>query len=127
MKIKFIKASELDKNLKATIHKSGKFGFTIEAAGKLGLNETKSISIGVNEDDLEDANLYVAVNNGVEKDAFKVNKAGGYYYVNTKLLFDNLKIDYANKSIMFDIVEEKIDDAIIYVFKRREIMKKEVE
>jgi hypothetical protein len=120
MKIKFFNAESLDKNLKATIHKSGKMGFTIESARKMNLSPEKSLSIGINEEDEEDKNLYIVVNPSRQKDAFTILKAGSYYYVNTKPLFDNLKFDYVRNNISFDLSEDKIEDMKIFVFKTKE-------
>ena len=54
MKITFFNPDELDKNLKVTIHKTGKMGFTMDAAKKLSLIDMKSANIGVNNEDPED-------------------------------------------------------------------------
>jgi len=124
MKLKFITPDGLDKNLKATAHKSGKLGFTMDAAEKLKLTSEKSVGVAVNEDDPSDTNLYVIINEHVKDDAFKINKAGQYYYVNTKALFDALKIDYKNEWIVYDISKETIEGQLIHRFKRRERDKK---
>jgi hypothetical protein len=41
MKLKFLIIEEIDKNIKATIHSSGKMGFTQGANKKMNLNEEK--------------------------------------------------------------------------------------
>ncbi len=120
MNFKFIKPAELDRNLKATIHKSGKIGFTVEAAKKLKLETDKGIMVALNEDNKEDKNLYVLVIEKHNLHSFRVAKAGGYYYVNTKDLFDNLNIDYTGGNIVFDIRDMKINEADGFVFKRRD-------
>lgn len=119
MKLKFITPDGLDKNLKATAHKSGKLGFTSEAAEKMALTASKSASIAINEDDTSDSSLYVIINESILEGAFKINKAGQYYYINTKALFDTLKIDYKNDWIVYDITKETIDNQLVYKFKRR--------
>lgn len=126
MKIKFLTPSSLEKNLKATVHRSGKLGFTIELAKKMDLSTDKSISIGINEEEEEDKNLYILVNSDKRSDAFSVLKAGDYYYVNLKALFDNLKYDYENRSISFDVVEEDLGgvDVFVFKFKQKERMNK---
>src|SRR5437868_2395334 len=106
MKIRFFNPESLDKNLKATVHRSGKMGFTIEAAKKMELSSEKSMSIGINEDDELDVNLYIVVHSSKQKESFPVLKAGAYHYVNTKPLFDSLKLDYLKYSISFEISEE---------------------
>ena len=103
MKLKFFNPNQLDKNLKATIHKSS----------------DKSIGIAVNEEDLEDNNFYLVVYPDKQSGAFNINKAGSYYYLNTKPLFDNLKLDYITNAITFDIIEETIDSQKVFIFKKR--------
>jgi hypothetical protein len=119
MKFKFINPGELDRNLKATVHKTGKLGFTVEAAKKLDLSAGKSVMIALNDDDKEDNNLYIIVVNDVRPDGFRVSKAGGYYYLNTKDLFENLNIEYILESVVYDIREMLIDGVKGFVLKRR--------
>jgi len=121
MEIEFYDPNLLDKNLKATAHKSGKLGFTVDAANKLELSQEKSIGIGHDKSNPADKNLYVVVYNENRPHAFKVNKAGLYYYVNMKPLFDTLKIDYKKESVVFDIAEHgHIDGHKLYRFEKRE-------
>jgi hypothetical protein len=127
MKLKFFNPENLDKNLKATVHKTGKLGFTIEAAKKLQLSAEKSIGIAENEEDVTDKNLYVVIYPDKQRSAFNINKAGNYFYVNTKALFDNLKIDYVSNIITYDIIEESLNGEKIYKFKRRDKSKKTAE
>jgi hypothetical protein len=122
MKIKFIDFDQLDRNMKATSHKSGKIGFTMDAAKKMELTTEKSVTIGINEEDASDNNLYVIVNNGYKQGAFKILKAGQYYYVNLKPLFDSLHIDYQHKTIVYDISREAFAGLNGYKFKRRETL-----
>lgn len=117
MNINFIKPSTLDKNLKATLQKSGKIGFTAEAAVKLKLSTDKSLMIGTNGDDKDDQNLYVVINEPKEDDAYQVLKAGAYYYVSTKPLFKTLRWDYETFSYTFEITEENVDGNKFYKFK----------
>jgi len=124
MKLKFFNPNELDRNLKATAHKSGKLGFTVEAAKKLTLSPEKSAGIAVNEEDENDKNLYVIIYPDKKNGAFKISKAGDYYYINTKSLFDSLKIDYLRDWVVYDITEEVLDNQAVYSFKRREKNKK---
>ncbi len=120
IQLRFFNSNELDRNLKASIHKTGKLGFTVEAARKLDLENNKSFSIACNEADANDKNLYVVVNKEKITGSFNVSKAGDYYYVNTKVLFDNLKWDYANNIISFDITTEVIGEQSVFVFKYSE-------
>ena len=120
MKLKFFDAQTLDRNLKATIHKSGKLGFTIEAAKKMALNDSKSIAIATDEEDIHDRNLYAVVYDDVQKGAFKVGRGGQYYYINTKPLFDSLKMDYVKEWIQFEISQIEIEGQKVFKFSQKE-------
>ena len=124
MKIKFFNPDSLDKNLKATVHKSGKLGFTVDAARRLKLETNKSAAIGTNEDDPSDDSLYIIIYNEVRNGAFRIAKAGQYYYINLKALFDALKINYKQESVVYDISEEPLGDEIVFKFSRRKNTKK---
>lgn len=119
-KITFFNPDELDKNLKVTIHKTGKMGFTMDAAKKLSLAEMKSANIGTNTEDPEDKCLYLVIYKDINEGRFRISKAGSYYYINTKILFDNLKLDYSKGNVSYDMTEEREDDEIMYRLKKRE-------
>ena len=120
MKIKFFNPKNLDRNLKATVHKSGKLGFTVDAANKMDLKPDKSAAVGVNDEDKSDKSLYIIVYDNMQDTAFKVAKAGEYYYLNLKNLFDTLKIDYKNESVVYDISEEIVNGQQGYKLSLRE-------
>jgi hypothetical protein len=125
MKLKFIKAHEIDKNVKCAIHKTGKLGFSSAAIKKLEITPDKSIGIAINEEDDTDENLYMAIHSGVNDEHFKISKAGEYYYVNTKALFDKMGIDYRNRKIIYDIVDFEYEDFTMFKLIRREVKQKE--
>ena len=120
MKVKFYNPAELDRNIKASIHNTGKLGFTFEAANKLKLSEFKSMLIGRNEEDPTDENLYVVINDARQEGAFNVNKAGKYYYINTKALFDTFQWDYTKYSIIFNITPSQYEGSEVYIFKKKQ-------
>lgn len=120
----FYKPENLDRNLKATVHKTGKLGFTSEAAKKMGLSDEKSIRIARNEADETDENLYIIVNERKEEGSFSVNKAGEYYYINTKALFDAFNWDYENDRISFEISVSEYEGRDLFVFKTKRKAKK---
>jgi hypothetical protein len=124
MKLKFFNPNNLDKNLKATAHKTGKLGFTVDAAKKLQLSVEKSAGIAINEEDETDKSLYVIIYPHKQDGSFNISKAGKYYYINTKALFDSLKIDYVKDYVVYDISEEMIDSQKVFRFRRREKAKK---
>jgi hypothetical protein len=114
MKLKFFKSNELEKPYRLSVHKNGKLGFTFEAAKALGLSPEKSISIGVNEEDPNDNRLYMVINERVEPGAFKVAKAGDYFYLPIKLLLDNLKVPYTTESVAFNMDKIENGDGVFY-------------
>ena len=124
MKIEFWKPTFSSALIKATVHKNGNLGFSQGAVQKLTLDETKYVKIGLNSADKKDDNLYIAHTNKDDPNSLKINKAGNYYYLNTKSFFNEKSIDYITKKIIFDIVELKSEDGIIYKFIPRKLERK---
>lgn len=120
MKINFIKASDFEGNLKCTIHKTGKLGFSEAAIKKIDLENKRYIRIGINEEEKNSKDLFMVVQEEPDEYCFKTNKAGDYYYANTKALFDMLEVDYYKNSVMFDIIEIEDMGNKYYKLKRRE-------
>ncbi|MBI5324968.1 MAG: hypothetical protein HZB41_06815 [Ignavibacteriae bacterium] len=104
MKFKKLNYELAERNMKCTIHKTGKLGFTLNAARKLGLSTSKSLDIGINEDDQNDKNLYMVIYDIINENSLRIYRAGEYYYVDTKELFDYLKYEYRYYTIIFDLV-----------------------
>ena|SRR5690606_34598495 len=119
MKIKFYPIPETDGAIKCTIHKNGKLGFSKGAEKLLGIDESKYIQIGRNVEDSQDSNLYVTVSTEKVEDSLKVNKAGKYYYLNTKTLFDSLNYQYDTQKIIYDISEVNVGSEKYFKLKRR--------
>jgi hypothetical protein len=106
------------------VHITGKLGFSENACNRLNLAENKVIMIGRNEDDETDDALYMKISNKPEDDGFKINRAGRYFYINTKMLFDSLNIDYKSVTIIFDLLPVDIEEQTIYKMLKREVQKK---
>lgn len=124
MKLKFINAQEVDKNAKCAVHKTGKLGFSSSAIEKLKLTTNKTASIAIDEENKEDENLYVIVNEEENSQGFKISKAGAYYYINTKALFDTIGVDYRNKKIIYDIVDFNFEGEKYFKLIKREVKNK---
>lgn len=103
MKLKFITPKQLSGNPKATIQKSGKLGFNGDAATKLKLEVDMYIMVAINEEDEEDENLYMVLCKEKVEGGYRVSRAGEYFYVNLKYLFDELRIDYENDGSSYKI------------------------
>lgn len=124
MKIKFIKPIISNGKIKCTVHTTGKLGFSKNAIKYLNIDNNSFVKIGVNEDDDSDKDLYLVVTSENNDDTFKVNKAGDYYYLNTKYLFDELNIDYRRQKIIYDINEIKYEGARMFRLNPRIIQRK---
>ena len=114
MKIKYFSPVDTEKNIKCTVHITGKLGFSSNAIKQLGIDNSKYVKLGINEEDNNDKILYMVVQNEKDSDSFKINKAGQYYYLNTKHLFDEMDIEYKRFKIIYDIHDVNIGDSKIY-------------
>lgn len=91
--------------VKATVHKTGKLGFSSGAAKLLNLENVRYFNIGTNKSDPEDESLYLVPIEDESDKSFRVVKAGDYFYVFIKNILREMKIDYKNESVIYDIEE----------------------
>jgi hypothetical protein len=124
MKLKFLKADEPGRKAKATVHGTGKLGFSKDAVDYLGIKEGKSIQFAQDEDNPDDLNLYAVIHSATQEGAFRINKAGNYFYLNTTNLFDGLKLDYKSKKIIYDLVKFQYEGKPLIKMVRRDIKRK---
>ena len=120
MKLEIIKPPDSAGLLKATIHATGKLGFSIGAIKAMNISDSNFIQIALNTEDKNDNNIYVFLTKKEDENTYRISKAGDYYYVNTKALFDKLEIDYRKKKIMFDVVEIEYEGEKVFKLVRRE-------
>lgn len=106
--------------IKATIHKSGKLGFSQLAIEKIGLNQNAFVMIGTNKENKKDDSIYLMITEEANEMAMKANKAGQYYYLNTRDFFNELGIDYKKKTVIYDIVEISEEENKVYKLIPRE-------
>ncbi len=118
--LSFFDAREASRSKKATIHRSGKLGFTSDAINYLALDRGKYLRIARNEADELDENLYLEVSNIEVPGSFKTIKAGEYMYLNTAGLFDQIGFDYKNNSISFTILPIEIEGKRFYKLIKKE-------
>lgn len=109
--IQIIDTTQFRVKLKATIHSSGKLGFTKATADFLGLSSVPYVLFA--RDDEDSTLLFMAVLTEELPNSMKVNVSGKYFYVQTNLLFDSLGYDYRKKTIMFDLVREPKYDEVL--------------
>jgi len=104
--------------VKATIHKTGKLGFSAAAQDYLSLGDDSYFKIGFNNQDNADESIYMVPS--IDADgAFKVAKAGGYYYLNLKYIFDKKEIDYQNQTYIYDIKKQSSNNVEYFILKKR--------
>lgn len=127
MKLKFIKPSDVNTKAKATIHTTGKLGFSSNAIEYLGINENKFIKFAFDDEGENENIMYSIITNEKDNESFNINKAGNYYYVNAKGLFDNLGYDYKNNRIVFDLVKIEYEGTQIIKMLKRVIPNKKKE
>lgn len=127
MKLKFFIANDIASKAKATIHQTGKLGFSNEAISYLQIKEDMYIKFAQNEEDENDLNLYALLTTQNTEECFKISKAGNYYYVNTKGLFDSIGVNYKETKILYDITKIEVDGMSMIKLIRREIKKKKKE
>lgn len=119
IELDFFESSSKYGVVKATVHKTGKLGFSTGASKFMELDKIKYFNIGTNKKDEEDNNLYLVPIEKETDKSFKVVKAGDYYYVAIKNILRDLKIDYKNETVIFDIDELEMKDNKIYKMTKR--------
>jgi TusA-related sulfurtransferase len=120
MKLKVVTRNTFEANAKLTPHLDGKSGFSKAAVEMMKIDENSFIKIAVNEDPKDD-NLYAFVSSESSPESLKVNKAGRYYYLNTRMLFNDLRINYSQKKFTYDIVEDEYQGEKMFKLIRREL------
>lgn len=95
------------KKPKATIHSSGKLGFNADAASLMNFKKAPSFIVARQKGNTA-PRLFKLVEARDEDDhqVCRVAKAGNYYYLNIRAVFDEVGFDYRNQKIAFDISRE---------------------
>jgi hypothetical protein len=126
MTIQYFNAKQLSAGVKATVHNTGRLGFSRSAEEVLKLHSVKSVTIGRGGDYQAEGVLYLIPDTGYKPESFVVRKAGPYYYAFTRHLFRMLGEDFEKKKIVFDIEAETVDGQQVFKLKRRLIERKKL-
>lgn len=119
-KLSFFEPTSPGGLVKCTIHKDGKLGFSREAIKIMNIDVGGSVKIAKNTADASDESLYLVVFSSAVEGAFKIVKAGQYFYLYTKHLFDRLHIDYADQhKVIYDIEELDMQGQKVFKLNRR--------
>lgn len=124
MQYKILSASKFNSKLRAAIHASGKLGFTEATSKELGFEAGLEHFVQFAQDSENPSILYLINGTSDDGDSFKVCKSGMYYYVNTKMMFDSLEIDYVGKSVIYDMARVQDEEKEIYKMVKRELDRK---
>lgn len=126
MKLSYWKPALGSGKIKLTVHRNGNMGFSNPAIERMKIDEKSYVKIATNSEDPKDNSLYLVISNEEDENSLKVNKAGNYYYLNTKSLFNEMNIDYKKKKLIYDVVEIKYDGETLYKLIKREIERKKI-
>lgn len=124
--ITIIKTSDFNVKLKATIHSSGRLGFTADTADRLKLSEQTYIKFA--KDDENENELFMIIVPDEDDDTFKVVRSGKYYYLPTTAMFQSFGYDFKKFNFMFDMVRmsdyDEIVNGKVYKLSKRVLMRK---
>lgn len=124
--ISIIKTSDFNVKLKATIHSSGRLGFTADTAKRLNLSEHTYIKFAI--DDENDNDLFMIIVPNEDDDTFRVVRSGKYYYLPTTAMFQSFGYDFKKLNFMFDMVRmsdyDEIVNGKVYKLNKRVLMRK---
>jgi len=121
MKLKFITPAKQSPVYRASVHQTGRIGFTIQTANQFGITINKSMVLAVNEDDPNDTSIYGILSDKGLPDTYKIMKGGHYHSVNAKSFFDTVGIDYAKGHISYNVSEVDNDGTKVLKFSVRTV------
>lgn len=95
------------------IQRTGKMGFTKKCAYFLGIPNSKTANILLDESLKNNNKIYLEIFND-NQGLLKIKKAGNYYYIKTKEVFDYLKLNYSNGGLSYRLNKIEINDKIYF-------------
>lgn len=98
---KLIQATRLSRIAKATVQRTGRLGFSQGAAKMLELGDNKTVLLFSGDG----RNLFLVVVDGPDDRGFQVRKIGEYFYIPTKVYYDQSGIDYVSNVVDYEITE----------------------
>ena len=105
MKLKFIKNENPRKSSsRVLLNRDGRLYFNNSAMREYGLKQGIYVETAINEEDINDKNIYLVISSKEEESAIKVSKAG---YLNTKFFFNSIGMDYENTAAYYVIEKTK--------------------
>ena len=116
---KIIDARIFSKSAKLTCQRSGKLGFSTEAANLFSLKD--NIEKRLLLYDIGSNNLAAIITEEANEEGFKILKGGEYFYVRLKNFLDSRSIPYKEKRVIYDISDsgEELEGKTIYKLTQR--------
>ena len=107
MKLKIIAPAKPEPIYKASVHKTGRIGFTVDSAKNFNIDISKSLILAINSDDNKNDCIYGILSKIDDTNGYKIQKAGKYHSVNATEFFDAIFYMYEDGSISFLLSEIK--------------------
>ena len=115
VKLRFVAPTEGFGVVKATAQKNGKLNFSKGAVKLMGFEKVRYFKLALNAEDKNDTSIYIIPAKDKETDAYKTSKAGAYYYMRAKGILDELKVNYDNENVVYNV--EEINEGSTKYFK----------
>ncbi|MGG9970663.1 hypothetical protein ACQ33O_02620 [Ferruginibacter sp. SUN002] len=123
MKLQIIAPAKQEPIYKASVHRTGKIGFTIETANEFKISVEKSMVLAINPDERKGAAIYGILSPSNDPNGYKIQKAGKYHSVNAKGFFESLKFIYEEGNITFTVTEIDVEGTKALKFTPKEPIK----
>lgn len=115
---KIVQATRLSRIAKASVHRTGRLGFSQGAARMLGLGENKTVLLF----ESEGRNLFLVVVDGRDERGFFTRGIGDYWYIATKVYYDQAGVDYVRNVVDYEVTElsDRFEDRPVFLLRYRE-------
>ena len=124
MRLNFIDPTIRQLKPAARVHVSGKLGFNSDAAKFMNLEELPSYVVAT-PDSEEGKHQIFFIDSEISKEMespppITVAKAGKYFYVQFINILNQLKVEFLNQKIVFDIEKQEYKGFEMFILTRRE-------
>ena len=115
---RIVQATRLSRVAKASVHRTGRLGFSQGAAKMIDLGPNKTVLIF----EADERNLFLVVVDGRDERGFFLRGIGDYWYIATKVYYDQAGIDYVANVVDYEITElpDKFEGRPVFFLRYRE-------
>ena len=120
--LKPLNAQRLQKSVKATVQRTGRLTFAMDAVKSMKLSEEKGIVIfNSRSEDVRPGDLFAVLSTKDDPNAFALKRCGAYFYITFKNYLEQEGVDFRRMRVSYDITEldEEYDGKTLYKFERR--------